>query len=120
MASSLPPIRQFQRPELPSALFEGHRPPEELFIQGSDRALGLLEQLPSRGLAVVGTRTPQPRSLQLVRSEFRKLQGYPLVILSGLARGIDAEAHRSALAARLPTIAVVANGLDMAYPACNL
>ncbi|HLD98703.1 MAG TPA: DNA-processing protein DprA [Bdellovibrionota bacterium] len=94
-------------------------PPADLFIQGSEEALSLLRLLPERGLAVVGTRDPQKRSLRLVRDSLLQLTHSDLMVLSGLARGIDSEAHEAALEADLPTIAVLAGGLDLIYPPEN-
>ena len=93
--------------------------PDEIYIQGSAQALELLKSLPERGLAVVGTRNPQPRSILMVQKWIEKLGNSQLIIISGLARGIDAAAHWSALKAGLPTIAVVASGLDSTYPEEN-
>lgn len=102
------------------ALFEVLEPPEELWIQGEPgRASALLARLPESGLAIVGTRTPQARARAWVRSVLQELRGAPLVIISGLAVGIDAEAHEAAIRAGLPTIAVVAHGLDLQYPREN-
>ena len=69
----------------------------------------------------MGTRNPQSRSILFLRNQLRILKSAspPLVILSGLARGIDATAHRSALESGLPTIAIVGSGLDRCYPTEN-
>ncbi|MGK5084316.1 DNA-processing protein DprA [Bdellovibrionota bacterium FG-1] len=91
----------------------------QLHIQGKPDALALLKQLPHRGLAVVGTRCPQPRCVDLVRSTLGQLRGRNLIILSGLARGIDSVAHESALRAELPTIAILGGPLDQIYPRQN-
>jgi DNA protecting protein DprA len=90
-----------------------------LFIRGQRRAFELLRWLPSYGMAVVGTRRPQNRSLALVRARLRSLEGTRLIILSGLAAGIDAAAHEAALESRLPTIAILGGPLDDIYPAEN-
>jgi DNA protecting protein DprA len=97
-------------------LWQVQRPPKELFIHGEQEAFALIDKLPTRGLAVVGTRRPQPRSLAHVRTVINSLKDSGLIIISGLARGIDAEAHKAALNTGLPTIAVVAAGLDVVYP----
>ena len=91
--------------------------PQELWVEARDEsALELLSRLPSEGLAVVGTRNPQGRSEWFTETLIRSLEGTRLVILSGLARGIDQVAHESALEARLPTIAVLGCGHDHRYP----
>jgi DNA processing protein len=91
-------------------------PPQRLFIEGRPSALSLLQRLPEAGLAVVGSREPHEYSQRFLKREIHKLQSSSLIILSGLARGIDSIAHESALEAGLPTIGVIAAGLDIAYP----
>lgn len=68
---------------------------------------------------VVGTRKPTAYGLEFSSSIVKDLAGYfpDLVVVSGLAYGIDASAHRAAIEAGVPTVAVVAHGLDMIYPA---
>lgn len=101
-------------------LWEVERPPREIFAEGSDRALLLLNSLPENGFAIVGTREPQAISMRLVERWVALLQDSGLIILSGLARGIDAAAHESALKAGIPTIAILGGGLDIPYPRENL
>ncbi len=95
-------------------------PPRTVWIEGKPSALKLLERLPEYGLAVVGTRSPDRRSVFLLQETVRRLRGTPLVIVSGLARGIDSAAHESALAANLPTIAILGCGIQRTYPPENL
>ncbi len=91
--------------------------PKGLFIQGSPRARLLLNELPRRALAVVGTRRAQHRSLALVERVLGAIAPVePLIIVSGLARGIDARAHEVALSLGLPTIAFLGGGHDPIYP----
>jgi DNA processing protein len=117
------PIHRFLRfhPSalLPFDLWDLPRPPLELHIQGETAALDLLQHLPTQGLAVVGTRGPQPRTAQLVRRELEDLAGSGLIVLSGLARGIDSVAHEAAIDAGLRTIAILGTGLDTTYPPEN-
>ncbi len=94
-------------------------PPEILHTQGTPKAFELFRRLPEDGLAIVGTRQPQHRSLQLLRKSLKMLEGTNLIIVSGLAIGIDTVAHTSALEAKLPTIAVLGAGLDIPYPWSN-
>jgi DNA protecting protein DprA len=111
--------------ECPSALWplwplwNVTRPPNELFIQGKAEALDLLSRLPARGLAIVGSRECQPRSLHEITRALRALRGFDLVIVSGLARGIDAHAHAQALDLGFPTVAILGCGLDGSYPEEN-
>jgi DNA protecting protein DprA len=104
-----------------SALFRGvPGAADTLYLRGRPGAAeALVELLPERGLAVVGTRRAQARALEQVRSVLRGLQGSRLVVLSGLARGIDTAAHEAALEAGLPTIAVLAGGVEHVYPREN-
>lgn len=95
------------------------RPPKQIFVQGSTQAYSLLESLPERGFAIVGTRAPQKRCLEMTAKIVSGLRGSGLVILSGLARGIDQKAHEEALRANLPTIAVLGCGIDQTYPPEN-
>jgi DNA processing protein len=67
-------------------------------------------------LGVVGTRRATPRGLAVAHGLARKLAAAGWVIVSGLARGIDAAAHRGALEAGGRTVAVMATGNDLCYP----
>lgn len=100
-------------------LFNLASPPSSLWIQGSLESHRLLAKLPELGLAIVGSRDCQPRSLQLVRQSLKTLRGFKLIIVSGLARGIDAQAHESAIDEGLPTIGVLGCGIDVSYPKEN-
>ncbi len=82
-----------------------------LFYRGQ---LGLLNQLT---LGIVGSRRATGYSATALAQLLPQLPS--MVIVSGLAAGADAMAHEAALSARLPTIAVIANGLDQVYPAKN-
>lgn len=85
-------------------------PPLALYVLG-DRAC-----LSSPQLAVVGSRNPTPGGRENARAFARALAGAGLTITSGLALGIDGEAHRGALDAGGYTIAVTGTGLDRVYP----
>jgi DNA protecting protein DprA len=116
-------IREVRRTDLenpiPPPLWEMEDPPKILYLQGSPSALDLLTSLPESGLAIVGTRNPQPRSVFLVRNWVKNLAEFPLIILSGLASGIDTVAHHSALEAGLKTIAFLGAGHHLDYPKEN-
>jgi len=89
----------------------------ELWVEARDHsAFSLLEMLPDRGLAVVGTRRPLSRSEWFTQELVRGLRGSSLIIISGLARGIDRVAHESAIESGIPTIAVLGCGHDHVYP----
>lgn len=70
---------------------------------------------------IVGTRRPTPYGLDFCNNLVKDLAAYfpNLVVVSGLAFGIDAAAHNAALTSSLPTVAVVAHGLNMIYPAAH-
>ncbi|HEY4517961.1 MAG TPA: DNA-processing protein DprA [Candidatus Paceibacterota bacterium] len=102
--------------EFPLLLQEIPDPPKKLYVQGT---------LPSpelKLLAVVGSRKYSPYGKAVVEKLIAGLSGYPVVIVSGLALGIDALAHEAALAAGLPTIAIPGSGLnrEVLYPRANL
>ena len=106
------------------ALKDCDSPPELLFLEGNTAGLNLLDSLSSRGLAIVGTRFPQPRTIQLVTDTVRRLAIAsdqevipPPIIVSGFAQGIDKAAHEAALQFGLPTVAILGCGIDLRYPA---
>lgn len=70
---------------------------------------------------VVGTRKPTPYGVEFTRQIVTDLAAYfpDLIVVSGLAYGIDAEAHKAAMEADAATVAVVAHGLNMIYPAAH-
>ena len=99
----------------PPLLAAIHDPPPGLFLRGrADAAL-----LASACVAVVGARACSAYGAQVARSLGRELAAAGLVVVSGLARGVDAEAHRGALEADGPTIAVLGCGIDRDYPTAH-
>ncbi len=108
--------------ELSADLWNVPDPPDQLFIQGRRESLSLLNSLPDLGLAIVGTREPQARTLGLVEKSISLLSrsNSPLIIISGFARGTDAAAHEAALDCGLPTIGILGGGIDRIYPRENL
>lgn len=86
-------------------------PPDILYVRGN---LACLEQ---PMVAVFGTREPTDVGLYLARTISAQLAKWGFVVVSGLAKGIDQAAHRGALSVGGPTIAVMAHGLHMVYPA---
>lgn len=93
----------------PAALKEIPLPPPMLFVQGDLRA-----QEPA--VAIVGTRKCTPYGRQMARRLGYDLAARGLAIVSGMALGIDAEAHEGALEASGRTVAVLGCGLDITYP----
>ncbi|HEY2466286.1 MAG TPA: DNA-processing protein DprA [Terracidiphilus sp.] len=100
-------------PEYPERLREIYDPPPVLWVRGDVRLLAR----PS--IAVVGTRHPSPYGTGVAEMLARDLAVRHVVIVSGMARGIDTCAHKGALAARMPNIAVWGTGADVVYPKEN-
>lgn len=98
-------------PHYPKALLEIADPPPFLYAKGN---LTLLNQA---SIAIVGSRSASVQGEKNAEAFAHDLCGYGLCIVSGLALGIDAAAHRGALKANGATIAVVGTGLDIVYPA---
>jgi DNA processing protein len=100
-------------PEYPERLREIYDPPPVLWVRGA------VQLLSRPSIAVVGTRHPSPYGTNVAEMLSRDLAARGLVIVSGMARGIDTCAHKGALAARTPTIAVWGTGVDVTYPKEN-
>ena len=97
----------------PTQLLEIPDPPTLLYVRGKPELL----RLP--GLAVIGSRHATPQGLETARQFANYLAGQGHSVISGLALGIDTEAHRGALAAGGNTVAVIGTGADRLYPAQN-
>jgi DNA processing protein len=108
-------LRWLARPELPPLLRAIHDPPPGLFIRG-DADLCVLTQ---PAVAIVGARACSSYGASVARMLGRELAAAGLVVVSGLARGVDAEAHRGALDAGGCTVAVLGCGVDRDYPAAH-
>ena len=108
-------VRSLRRKDLPELLRQIHDPPRTLFLRGSASA-DVLEQA---AVAIVGARACSPYGSQVARMLGRELAAAGLVIISGLARGVDGEAHRGALEADGITVAVLGCGIDRDYPAAH-
>ena len=99
--------------EYPRPLAETADPPLVLF------ALGNIERLRAPAVAVVGSREATRYGLEVAAALGRDLSAVGVAVVSGLARGVDAAAHRAALGGAGGTIAVLGCGLDVAYPREN-
>jgi len=99
--------------EYPERLKEIYDPPPVLWVRGD---AGLLAK-PS--IAIVGTRHPSPYGTGMAEMLARDLAARGMLIVSGMARGIDSAAHKGALAARRPTLAIWGTGADVIYPKEN-
>jgi DNA processing protein len=97
----------------PERLREIYDPPSVLWIRGN------AELLARPGIAVVGTRHPSPYGAGMAEMLSRDLANRRLVILSGMARGVDTAAHKGAIEAGGKTVAVWGTGIDVIYPKEN-
>lgn len=97
-------------PDYPQRLLHCYDPPALLFYRGD------FELNPKRILSIIGTRNHTEYGRQITQEIIEALQSHPVTIVSGLAYGIDALAHKYALHYQLPTIGVLAHGLDTLYP----
>jgi DNA processing protein len=102
-------------PEFPPLLRAIHDPPSGLFLRGAATP----ELLARSSVAIVGARASSGYGVSVARSLARELAAAGLAVVSGLARGIDAEAHRGALDANGTTVAVLGCGIDRDYPAAH-
>ena len=99
----------------PPLLAAIHDPPAGLFFRGGAGC----DVLSRPAVAVVGARACSAYGAHVARLLGRELGGAGLVVVSGLARGIDGEAHRGALEAGGLTVAVLGCGIDRDYPAAH-
>src|ERR1700691_1176926 len=106
-------ILTYEDEDYPERLREIFDPPPVLW------ALGDVRLLARAAIAIVGTRHPTPYGLGMAEVLARDLASRRLVVLSGMARGIDTAAHRGALAANGSTVAVWGTGSDVIYPKEN-
>jgi DNA processing protein len=100
-------------PAYPQRLAEIADPPPLLIVRGR------VDLLEAPAVAVIGARNASANGRMLAHNLANELAAGGLLIVSGLARGIDAAAHEGALAAGEPTLAVIASGVDVAYPSDN-
>jgi DNA processing protein len=101
----------FDSAHYPPLLRQIEAPPPVLFVHGDPACLR------AHQIAIVGTRRPTPAGCETARDFAAYLASTGIVITSGLALGVDAEAHRGALLAQGLTIAVMGTGPDRIYPA---
>lgn len=98
----------------PPALRHVYDPPRQLWVRGA--LAGQLDALAAPAIAVVGSRDATAYGLAMARKLGRGLAEAGLTVVSGLALGIDGAAHRGALEAGGPTVAVTGAGTDVVYP----
>ena len=99
--------------EYPQALLQTADPPPLIYVKGR------VELLNQPAIAVVGSRNATAQGKLTAESFATALSNAGLCVVSGLALGIDAAAHRGGLAGLASTIAIVGTGLDKVYPARN-
>ncbi|HZQ92371.1 MAG TPA: DNA-processing protein DprA [Terriglobales bacterium] len=97
----------------PARLRQIYDPPLVLYVRGN------VEALAQPGIAVVGTRHPTPYGVGMAERLACDLSARGLIIISGLARGVDSAAHRGAVNAKGKTVAVLGTGVDVVYPREN-
>jgi len=97
----------------PRRLKEIYDPPLILYVRGD------AEILSRPGIAMVGTRHPTPYGSGMAERLATDLAAQGLVIISGMARGVDTASHRGAIAAKGKTVAVFGTGVDVIYPKEN-
>jgi DNA processing protein len=97
----------------PPRLKEIYDPPVVLYVRGK------AELLLQPGIAMVGTRHPTPYGTGMAERLACDLAAQGLVIISGMARGVDTASHRGAISAKGKTIAVFGTGVDVIYPKEN-
>jgi DNA processing protein len=98
------------RPGYPPLLSEIHNPPHLLYVRGA------IEECDGRAVAIVGTRQCTESGKRTAQRLAAELVRAGCTVISGLARGIDGQAHRGALSAGGRTLAVLANNLTRVYP----
>ncbi len=103
-------------PDLPAALGELSRRPEGLWCLGDPAGLAGASAC---HVAIVGTREASPYGVRVAERLAAAAVRAGLVVVSGLARGIDAAAHRAALSAGGRTVGVQGTGVDVPYPASH-
>ena len=107
-------ILQQDDPDFPKDVLLCHRPPKQLWV------LGDLSLMNRPRVAIIGSRKPTPYGVRTAYEAARALAESGVVIVSGMAMGLDAQAHQGALDAGGGTIAVLGCGIDVDYPKSNL
>ncbi|HJT69222.1 MAG TPA: DNA-processing protein DprA [Terriglobales bacterium] len=100
-------------PEYPARLRQIYDPPLILYVRGN------VEALARPGIAVIGTRHPTPYGIGMAERLACDLAARNVLIISGLARGVDTAAHRGAVTVKGKTVAVLGTGVDVIYPKEN-
>lgn len=104
-------------PDYPALLFEITDPPPLLYYKGRTELAQAVQTMPS--VAIVGTRDPSDYGQHWTRRLVQQLASHDVIVVSGLASGIDRYAHSQALDSHGLTIAVLGTGVDRSYPWSN-
>jgi DNA processing protein len=99
--------------QFPQRLLEIYDPPLCLYVRGDAQLLN------RPGIAVVGTRHPTPYGVGMAERLSCDLSARSIIIISGLARGVDTAAHRGVVNAKGKTVAIFGTGIDVVYPREN-
>ncbi len=99
--------------DYPSNLKQIYNPPQQLFYRGN------IELLQKTNISIVGTRKNSRYGKEITEKIIEDLSVLDICIVSGLAKGIDTIAHKTALELNIPTIAVLGSGIDYVYPKQN-
>ena len=100
--------------EYPFNLKQIDNPPYILYYKGN------LKKLRRNAIAIVGTREPTNESCKYSFELASKLSSLNISVVSGMAKGVDKEAHLGAISSHVNTVAVLGNGIDNVYPSENL
>jgi DNA processing protein len=106
-------LLNWTEPEYPQTLLQIYDPPVLLYVRGDPQVLNLAS------LSIVGTRRPTLYGTQMAQRLGRELAARGLVIVSGMARGIDGIGHQGAMDANGRAIGVLGTGIDVCYPKEN-
>ena len=100
--------------EYPFNLKQIDNPPYILYYKGD------LKKLRRNSVSIVGTRNPTKESKKYAFDMASKLSALNITVVSGMAKGIDKEAHLGAISSLVNTVAVLGNGIDIVYPSENV
>ena len=99
-----------RHPDYPKRLLNCYDPPTLLYYKGT------ADLNTQKTISVIGTRSNTENGRLITEELIKDLRGQGLLVISGLAFGIDGIAHRSAIRHQIPTVGVLAHGLDLLYP----
>lgn len=106
-------ILTFSNPDFPARLKVMDDCPMVLYTKGQ------VNLNPGRSVAIVGTRNATEYGKNITKKIIEDLSPYYVTIISGLAYGVDIEAHKTALANNLPTLGILGSSVDQIYPALH-